>query len=342
MNNTRHLLALAFVCLLLMLPSLLHAQALELPVVPDVLPAVQRQACVKKRVELLRKWDGFLAKKAAFTNEFKGTKDGTDRAVEAARRKAELKAEADAIVDDADNFTDMIELSVRVVSLDVQISETEKQLRGLGFERAEHAFVWFKGQSEKAQRDMVSQLISRFRDYAMSKSESVLQENFLARVQAMKPKEINKLADSLQRLGANEPLFQEWLRSFSPKASRKVLIDGAKLAIEAVKAEGRLFKISDQMDKKTVQGQQEAALTVISMLGVDCPAMKELKLVASGAYDVIEAGYIIYNLDRDIKELTVATETQLANQKKIVKRMKTLFDQRKAAQEQLAKLLSLR
>src|SRR5205814_7196245 len=144
--------------------------------------------------------------------------------------------------------------------------------------------------SEEAQRDMVSQLISRFRDYAVSKSQSVLQENFLARIQTMKqtmkPNEITKLADTLRQLGANEPLFQEWLRSFSAKASRKVLVDGAKLAIEGVKDWEKLLKISEEMDKKTLQGHQEAALTVISMLGVDYPAMKELKLIASGAYDV--------------------------------------------------------
>lgn len=230
------------------------------------------------------------------------------------------------------------ELSARMGVLDAQIAETEKRLRGLGFDHAEHDFISFKGQSEKAQQDMVSQLISRFRDYTVSKSESVLQESFLARVQTMKPKEINKLADSLQRLGADEPLFQEWLRSFSPKASRKVLVDGAKLAIEAIKDEKKLFKISGEMEKKTVQGRQEAALTVISMLGADYPAMKEIKLVASGAYDVGEAWVTIFILDRGIKELTVATEVQLANQKKIALRMKVLVDERQAAREKLAKL----
>jgi hypothetical protein len=115
-------------------------------------------------------------------------------------------------------------------------------------------------------------------------------------------------------------------------------VDGARLAIEGIKDWEELLKISEEMDKKTVQGHQEAALVVISMLGVDYPAMKELKLIASGAYDVGEAWATIFILDRGIKELTVATETQLANQKRIAVRMKALVDELNTTKEKLAKL----
>ncbi len=227
------------------------------------------------------------------------------------------------------------DLLARVGALDAQIAETEKQLREMGFKNSLQSFDWTGGESRKAQQHMIGQLILHLRNYTIEKSEKALEEGFLAHISKMKPKEVNKLADSLQQLGANEPLFQEWLRSFSEKVPRKVLTDGAKLAIEAAKAEGRLFKISEEMSKETVQGKQEAALTVIAMLGVDFPVMKELKLVASGSYDVAEAWATILVLDRHMGEMTTAVDTQLASQKKILLHMKALVDERKETRKVL-------
>ena len=343
--NARRLVSIAFFNLLFVLPTQLHATPIELSAVPEALPTAQRRPLVAKRADLLDKWAAFEKRKADFIRSTIGIKVPSPEADAATKLQRKLQIEGDGIVDEADNFNKTIKLASRVLDLDRQIAEAVKQLSGLQFDRAEHAFAWFKGQSEKAQRDMVSQLTSRFRDYAVNKSQSLLQENFLTAIETMKqtrkPNEVAKLADTLRQLGANDPIFQEWLRSFSAKAPRKVLVDGAKLAIEGIKDWEKLFKISAEMDKKTVQGHQEAALTVISMMGVDCPAMKELKLVASGAYDVGEAWATIFILDRGIKELTVATETQLANQKKIALHMKSLVDQRKEANENLARLPSL-
>jgi hypothetical protein len=339
--NKRHLLFLLLCWLLLIFPSQLRAQALALPTVPSTLPATQRQAFETKRQELLSRWDSFLQKKAAFASEFQGVKVDDPRAGEAATRKAALKAEADAIVDEADIFTDRLSLTASIQALDVQIAETQKQLRGLGFTRAVPDFSWFAGQSELARQHMISQLVSHVRDYTLAKSTEAMEEHFLAYLPTLKQNEVIKLADSLKRAGASDPIFQEWLRSFSPTASREVLAQGAKLAIETVKANERLFKIAEEMDKGTVQSQQEAALTVITMLGTDYPGLKELKLVASGGYDVIEAWATIYILDRGIDQLVASTEVQLANQKKIVLGMKDIVDKRNAARADLAKLPAL-
>src|SRR5205814_9130416 len=139
---------------------------LELSGVPEALPADQRQPLVTKRADLLVKWAAFERREADFIKSTIGIKVPSPEADAATKLQRKLQIEGDGIVDEADNFNKTIKLSSRVVDLDRQITEAVKQLRGLGFERAEHAFAWFKDQSEEAQRDMVSQLISRFRDYA--------------------------------------------------------------------------------------------------------------------------------------------------------------------------------
>ncbi len=311
---------------------------LNLPPVPPSLSSPEREAFEAKRAEIQAKWDGNLAKKAEFLKQFAGTKPDTPQAAQAKEIRTALKQEADAIVDQADNFTERLGLATGIQALDVQIAESEKQLRGLGFKRAIPDFAWFAGQSGQARQHMINRLIGRVRDYAISKSEGLVEEHFLQYVQTMKPKEINKLADSLRRLGANEPLFQEWLRSFSPKLQRKVLVSGAKLAVDAVKREEKLFKIAENMDEGSVAAQQDAALTVISMITPDYPGLKELKLVATGAYDVLEAWATIAILEANIDELTTAVETQLANQKTSLLYRKDLIDRRKAAKQKLASL----
>ena len=74
---------------------------------------------------------------------------------------------------------------------------------------------------------------------------------------------------------------------------------------------------------------------------VDHPGLKELKGVAAGIYDVGEACATIFVLNQGIDQLTTATETQLANQKKIVLHMKAIVEQRNVAREKLAKLRPL-
>jgi hypothetical protein len=260
---------------------------------------------------------------------------GSQPAKDCQDRKDKLMVEVNSYYSKVEAFNAEAQLTTRVEALDKQIAETEKQLRGLGFKKAVPDFAWFAGQSQQAQQQMVSQLISRMREYATDKSEDAMKDRFLTYIGTTKEKEVKNLANFLKSKGADEPLFQEWLRSFSPKASRAVLVDGAKLAIDAVKKDEDLFKIGEEMDKETVQGRQEAALTLISMV-VEYPGMKELKLVASGAYDVIEAGVTICILDRGINDLMTATETQLAKQKQIMLRMKALVDERTAARKKLS------
>jgi hypothetical protein len=243
---------------------------------------------------------------------------------------------------------DTAKLSERLKNLDARIAETERRTKQLGLAKSGQTFAWYTGMSEIARQRMVDGLVSRLRDYAVSKSESKMQDGFLTRIKKMKPKEINKLADTLQHLESKVTLlkaqrFQKWLRSFSPKAPREVLINGSKLAIDTVKYEQGLFKLGEDLETGTVQSRQEAALGLISLvldnpLVMEFPAIKELKLVAGGAYDVLEAGFTIYVLDRDVESLIAATESQLSNQKKIARQLKSLYDERSVIKAKLAKL----
>jgi len=315
----------------------LRAQTLDLPDIPDSLPEEDRAPLLDKRDHIQKEWDAFLADKAAFVSEYAGTEEGTPRAAEAERRKAELKTQADGIVDEADAFTERVGLVLRAHELDEQIAETQKQLQGLGFKRAVPDFAWFAGQSGRARQHLIEQLVGRARDYAIAQTQASFQESFLERIRTMSEHDANRLAEVFVKLHLRNHEFQQWLRAFSPKASRAVLVNGAKMALDAIKTEERLFKIADDMDQATVESQQDAALTLVSMF-VDYPGLKELKAVATGAYDVGEAWATIVILDRGIDELTNATEIQLANQKKIILHLKDLMEKRNELRAQIAQL----
>jgi hypothetical protein len=228
-------------------------------------------------------------------------------------------------------------LRARVSVLDAQIAETEKQLRGLGFKKAVPDFAWFAGQSGRAQQQMIGELVSDLREYTIGKTEAEIQNHFLNYIDTMSNRDVSRLADQLARLGLRNDTFQAWLRAYSRKASREVLLEGARLTIDAIHRQDDLFKIHDGMEKGTIEDQQLAALTLLSML-VDHPALKELKSVAAGIYAVGEAWATIIILDQGIDQLTTATETQLANQKGVILHMQALVDERNRTREKLAKL----
>ena len=176
---------------------------------------------------------------------------------------------------------------------------------------------------------MTTALIGRFRDYAIGKSEDKMQDAFLTRIQKMKPTEVRKLAGQLKKANTTQRQLQDWLLAFADKKPRYVLVDGAKQTIKAVKFEEDLFTVAEGVGSEDVHEQQVAALTLVSMICPDYPALEELKLVASGSYDVGAAWYSIYLLDRGVEDLSKTTEAQLSDQKKLIKRLKDLVDERK-------------
>lgn len=134
MTSTRFQHPLASICLLAWLSSPVQGQTLELAAIPEALPLAQRQALHQKRMELLRRWEDFLDRKARFKREFQGTQEGTPPAEAAAKRKAILKAEADAIVDEADAFNGadlLTAIDTALAAIQQRLPQTRKELEQL-------------------------------------------------------------------------------------------------------------------------------------------------------------------------------------------------------------------
>ena len=311
------------------------AGPLQLGTVPAAMPAGPRAEYEKKRAQIERDWQEYEQQSTEFQARYDG-KEGTPAEVAAAaRRKAELTKQGTAVLDDADLFNEHLDAWGQALVIDRQLAQIPQQLAGLGFTHANHDFAWYEGQSGQARDQMIAQLVSHAGSYATAKTEEVLTDHFLESVRTMSTHDANKLAQKLVDLHLRNHEFQTWLRRFSPKVPRAVLVNGAKEAIDYVKREEGFFKTIESLDKGTVAGRQEAFLTVVSLL-VDYPGMKELKALSAGLYDVGEAWATIIILDRGIDELTASTETQLANQKKLILHQQELIKQRR----ELAPLLT--
>lgn len=100
--------ALLFFLVLAALPAL----ALDIPSVPATLSGAQIQTFESRRAALVKRWTAFERAQAEFRITYAGTKEGTARAAAAEARKAELKAEADAIVEDVDTFAEDLDAAV--------------------------------------------------------------------------------------------------------------------------------------------------------------------------------------------------------------------------------------
>ncbi len=332
--NFRHLL-LRFASLFLLGTGLLPAQDLELADVPAGLPAQTQSALEQKRTALRGDWDDFRQGYAAMVAQYNGAKEGTPEAAAGQQRKAELQQQAARAVAAADEFNEHIEKWLHWLDLGRQLAEIPKQMSGLGFTHANHDFTWYQGQSGQARAHLIAELVARLGSYAAAKSEDGMRDHFLENIQKMKPKDVNRLAEVFVKLHLRNHEFQSWLRAFAPGASRAVLVDGAKMAIDAVKREEDIFKIMELVGTGSVAERQEAFLTVVSLL-VNYPGMKELKAVASGLYDVGEAWATIFILDRGVDELMASTDIQLANQKRLIMRQQKLMEERKSLAAELA------
>lgn len=305
--------------------------------VPAMLPSADRVKLGKWRTKIVRTQTLFEGKHQAFLGEYGGINEDDPRAGEARAAKGALETEANGIIEQVDRYAQARNLAVKIHEATRQITEMGEQLRGWGFKQREAELVRYGGLAGQARDQMIAQLTSRVQGLVTGKAEAAMEEHFIAAIGKMKPKDVNRLAEKLMQAGAKDPLFQEWLRSFSPKASRQVLMAGAKEAIKCIKHEEKLFKVGEALDRDTIASRQEAALTVASML-IDHPYLKELSAVAGGLYDVGEAGATIYILNEGIDHLTNVTEQQLVAQKTVVGRMKALVDQRTADKARFAAL----
>ena len=213
--------------------------------------------------------------------------------------------------------------------IDKEITETRRQLGELGFHQAISDFTWFSGQSERAKQGMVQKLVAQLADYAASKATDQLQDHFLKSLGKLSNRDVSNVADQMARQGLDNESIQQWIRAFSRNASRKDLIVDSDFTLKAIHKLSDLSEAQSGIDKQTIEGRQEAALSLVSLL-VDYPGINELKAVAAGMEDVGESYATIVILGQGVDELNAATEKQLLNQIQLVRRMKELVDKRKS------------
>jgi hypothetical protein len=330
--------------------SPINASSSILPDVPTSILEPARAALKAEHATLKNRLDSYNKDTDSFNAVCNSVVKGSGQVESCRQQQAALQAEKGAITEAIKQFKAKLTTALqqgsteqppttasRINELDRQIADLQKQLHALAFDSSVQDFAWFASQSKEAQEHLIAQLISRVREFAISKTEDEMTDHFLKRIGTMKPKEINRWAESLRQCPVtNTRVFQDCFRSLSPKASRAVLVQGAKLAIDGVKNDQQLFEAVEHFDKETVEGRQDAALTLLDMVA-DFPGLKEvqelkslkaLNGISAGLYDVGEAWLTYYFLDHDITDRSASIETQLATQQKVMRRMKDLIDER--------------
>jgi hypothetical protein len=135
--------ALIGFCLLCgMLTLGVRAQELDLSEVPADLPADVRAPLLDQRAAILGRWDTFLQHRAAFVTEFAGTEVGTARAAQAEMRKAQLKQEADSVVDEADRFNASVQLAVQRHETAIPVEDPDSKAIIESFETMAGTLGW--------------------------------------------------------------------------------------------------------------------------------------------------------------------------------------------------------
>jgi hypothetical protein len=317
-----------------------RAQGLEVVAVPDTLPAGQRKIFQERRAGLLEEWNGLRQKWTAYTSEFKGTKaTDTLRVAQAAQRKAGLNAEAEHIGEEADDFMEAVTIAGHVESLTTQIDETEKQLHGLGFTQSAEDFEQIKAVSDEGMAQLKARLFSRLQDLVQEKPSAAMQARFLDAAKNLRPGQVRNMQTSLKELGAADPAFLEWLQSFRPNKSKTGLVADAKVVIHFLRQDKGLAKFFEDLDPDAVDAQQEAALTLLSLV-MDHPYFNELRAVAAAGYDRSEAWFYVAAASMGAAELGTVTDNQLSNQKVLLTQIKDLIDERGMLRAELVKLLA--
>jgi hypothetical protein len=232
-----------------------------------------------------------------------------------------------------------VTIAGHVESLTMQIDETEKQLHGLGFTQSAEDFEQIKAVSDEGMAQLKARLFSRLQDLVQEKPEAAMQARFLDAAKNLRPGQVRNMQTSLKELGAADPAFLEWLQSFRPNKSKTGLVADAKVVIHFLRQDKGLAKFFEDLDPDAVDAQQEAALTLLSLV-MDHPYFNELRAVAAAGYDRSEAWFYVAAASMGAAELGTVTDNQLSNQKVLLTQIKDLIDERGMLRAELVKLLA--
>jgi hypothetical protein len=122
-------------CLIAALVAL-QAQELKLAPVPGQLSAPVQTVLQETRDELAVRWAAYEKKKADLQAEFKGVKKGDERIPMIRKRMAAIKAEGDAVVDDADAYNEKVRILLGRSDIEARIATLELTLKGEELKKA--------------------------------------------------------------------------------------------------------------------------------------------------------------------------------------------------------------
>jgi len=299
-----------------------------LKAVPAGLPDEVRERLSQQRQEIERELKDFQA--AAFLFNDKPARDQTDEEYDKLQMRRVRYINAVTVFNKelANNLT------VQIEALTVQILDTQAQLHGLGFNKRADDFEQIGNISSEAAARLKAKLFLRLQEMVMNQAENVMEDRFLKFVIELKPSQVKAMLAAMEKAGVADPYFLEWLRSFKADKPRAELVADAKLVIKFLKTRHDLGEFFAKLETGTINTQQEAALTLISLV-LDHPYLKELKAVTAGTYDVAEAWFFIAVLDMSEKDLAAVTDSQLSSQKFLIKRMESLVRERNEARAEL-------
>lgn len=281
----------------------------------------------------LQQRDAVLKEKTKVEAHFSSVQAFRTGLTDAPKHQAAVEKAEQALAKDRDalaKIDERLRLYAPVNPIANQINETKRQLATLGFDDRSADFEQLGEMSAVEQAHIKKQLFEQFQGLVIESGTKAMEERFLEKIKKMKKRDVEVLANKLRRSGTDDPVFQEWLRSFSPAASRNVLVDGARDTIKYLKKEDNFLKMFEQAEPGTVEARQDAFLTLLSLVS-DNPAIAELKAVAAGFYNVGEATVYLYVLQKNIGHLNNITEEQLERQKILMKRMEHLMRDLKQA-----------
>jgi hypothetical protein len=281
--------------------------------------AFGQTTCLAQRDAILQQKAKVEAHLQSVQNFRAGLTDATVQQAAMEKADAAIAKDRDALA----RIAERLQLFAPAARIAEQINQTKRQLASLGFEERSGDFERLGQMSAAEQTHLKKDLIAQLQTLVIDGGKDAMEERFLGKIKKMKKRDVEALAEKLRKAGADDPIFQDWLRAFSPAASRKSLANGAQFAIKYVDTQQGLQEASEQLAPGTAEARQEAFLTMLSLVS-DNPAVARLKAVAAGTYDIGEAGAYLSVLQSNVSHLDKITDDQLEQQKVLIKRMQQL------------------
>ncbi len=220
-------------------------------------------------------------------------------------------------------------------NLNRQIHATQMQLASLGFATRAADFEQFHDLATEQQNELRQRLTKQLEELTIDVIADKAQGKMLDFVQGASEEKVEGLLKSMQQMGISTDVLQQSLTNAMSQTDQRVkLAAEAEVVVQEIQAIDTFKDAREHYDKGTVEGQQEALLTGLSVIEAAKPAVE----IAKAAYAVGDAGRCLMILSAGEHQIDVQTTQQLADLNIITNRMKTLVSRRAAVQNALRTL----